>query len=149
MLNKSIVHSALLQELDNKLLTLTNLLQETLQSTAVETKSSAGDKHETGRSMAQLEQEKIGRQLTEMHRLKKHALKIDPSTNHSLVTAGSLVHTSTGWYYLSVGTGKITIQDQSVFCMTAATPFGQQLTNKKAGDIIHWMGTEVTILTVY
>jgi hypothetical protein len=149
IVNKSDVHSALLNELDTKLSALTNLMDELLQSTAVETKSSAGDKHETGRSMVQLEQEKIGRQLTEMNQLKKYALKIDPLTNHSLITAGSLVHTSNGWYYLSVGIGKITIQNQTVFCMTSATPFGQQLTHKKIGDSINWMGAEIRILAVY
>lgn len=148
-MKKSTIHCTLLEELNTKLSVLANLFQETLQATAGETKSSAGDKHETGRSMAQLEQEKIGRQLTEMNRLINLALKIDATTQHSFVTLGSLVHTSSGWYYLSVGIGKITVQDQSVFCMSSATPFGQQLMHKKTGDIIHWMGKETTILAVY
>ncbi|MWD30855.1 3-oxoacyl-ACP synthase, partial [Aquicoccus sp. SCR17] len=43
-------------------------LQESLNS---ETKSSAGDKHETGRAMVQLEQEKLAQQLVELDRLKE------------------------------------------------------------------------------
>ena len=48
-------------------------LQESLNS---ETKSSAGDKHETGRAMVQLEQEKLGQQLQEIE-------KNDPSLKTS------------------------------------------------------------------
>ena len=38
-----------------------------------ETKSSAGDKHETGRAMAQLETEKLNTQLNEANQLQKRS----------------------------------------------------------------------------
>ena len=48
-------------------------IQEALTS---ETKSSAGDKHETGRAMLQLEREKLGRQLAEAEKMKQTLLKV-------------------------------------------------------------------------
>ena len=44
--------------IDNRLITIKNTMQEIQESLLSETKSSAGDKHETGRAMLQLEREK-------------------------------------------------------------------------------------------
>ena len=54
---------------EKSLLNRQQLLRESLES---EQKSSAGDKHETGRAMVQLEQEKLGKQL---HKLQRRASK--------------------------------------------------------------------------
>jgi len=43
---------------------------------ASETKSSAGDKHETGRAMIQLEREKLGQQLSEAEKMKSILTRI-------------------------------------------------------------------------
>ena len=51
-------------------------IQESLLS---ETKSSAGDKHETGRAMLQLEREKTGQQLAEIQKTQEILSKIDVS----------------------------------------------------------------------
>ena len=52
---------------------------DAIQSAAnEETKSSAGDKHETARAMAQLEVEMNGKQLAEAERLLEGLKKIDP-----------------------------------------------------------------------
>jgi hypothetical protein len=51
-----------------------DLLYESLNS---EIKSSAGDKHETGRAMIQLEIEKTGNQLKEVEKNYEYLLKIN------------------------------------------------------------------------
>ncbi|NQY06029.1 MAG: 3-oxoacyl-ACP synthase, partial [Flavobacteriaceae bacterium] len=48
-------------------------VQESLQS---ETKSSAGDKHETGRAMLQLEREKAGKQLEALQQQQELLAKV-------------------------------------------------------------------------
>ena len=50
-------------------------IQNSLQS---ETKSTAGDKHETGRAMLQLEREKAGNQLAELQKQIGILHKINP-----------------------------------------------------------------------
>ncbi len=66
---KQKLHSALIEEVEKRSANLQDSLNDALDSTANETKSTAGDKHETGRAMAQLEQEKIGSQIAEITKL--------------------------------------------------------------------------------
>lgn len=140
MLDKALVHKsalALVQEKLDGIQREFDALQESLLS---ETKSSAGDKHETGRAMAQLEQEKLSRQLSETRRTLEGLLKIDPSMQLEKTGFGSLVKTSRGYFFISVGIGAIQIENESVFCITAGSPIGQQMLNKVVGDTIEMNG---------
>src|SRR5688572_1733287 len=67
-----------------------------------ETKSSAGDKYETGRAMAQLEIEKNSVQLAESVRLKRllDAIKIDKQS--LVVQPGSLVITQQSNFFIAI-----------------------------------------------
>lgn len=112
-------------------------LQDSLTS---ETKSSAGDKHETGRAMTQLEQEKLSRQLSEIRKTQEGLHRIDPLDATDTIGFGSLIGTDRGWFYISVGVGAISVKDQSVFCITAGSPVGQKLLGKKSGESIEMNG---------
>lgn len=63
---KQKIHTHCLQLVDDKILELETILRELNESAANNTKSSAGDKHETERAMVQIEQEAIGKQLHEV-----------------------------------------------------------------------------------
>ncbi len=66
--------------IENKRHTIQQTIAEIQQSLTSETKSSAGDKHETGRAMLQLEREKAGQQLAEIQKLQEHLSKVNPKT---------------------------------------------------------------------
>ena len=95
-----------------------------------ETKSSAGDKHETGRAMAQLEQEKSGKQLHEALELKKMLDRISIDQESKIVSPGSLVITNNGNFYISISIGKIIIEDIIYFAISPATPIANLLMGK-------------------
>lgn len=99
-----------------------------------DTKSTAGDKHETGRAMAQLEQEKSAQQLNEALDLKNSLEKIDPSFVSETVQVGSLVFTDKGRFFLSVPVGKLSLNGQDYFCITMASPIGGKIRNLKKND---------------
>lgn len=147
-MNKEKVHRVVSEELSKRLANLQRLLSDTLESTAGETKSTAGDKHETARAMAQLEQEKLGGQIAELGKLQEMIFRIDPQIQHSTIQLGSLVSTSNGHFYLSVGIGIIDVEGQTIFCMTLAAPLGKLLLGKKAGDVLDWQGKKISILDV-
>ena len=92
-----------------------------------ETKSSAGDKYETGRAMAQLEIEKNTLQRAESLKLKQALDQIEPRTITPNAQRGSLVHTSQGSYYLAISAGQFTIQGKIYFAISPASPVGQKL----------------------
>ncbi len=95
-----------------------------------ETKSSAGDKHETGRAMAQLEQEKSGKQLHEALELKKMLDRISIDQESKIVSPGSLVITNNGNFYISISIGKIIIEDIIYFAISPVTPIANLLMGK-------------------
>ncbi len=148
MLSKRDIHLSVQQNLNDRLEQLNAALNDALDATANETKSTAGDKHETGRAMAQLEQEKLGSQISEVHKLKEMIARIAPDTSCNTVCSGSLVVTSNGTFYISVGIGAIMINGNSVFCMTPVAPLCNAMMGMKAGESVNWQGKEVRIISV-
>ncbi|GAB5417731.1 MAG: hypothetical protein Crog4KO_25200 [Crocinitomicaceae bacterium] len=143
MLDKKAVHKKALAVVNAKLAEIQgdfDALQESLLS---QTKSSAGDKHETGRAMAQLEQEKLSRQLIETRKTAEGLRKIDPAQPLDAIGFGSLVKTDRGYFFLSVGIGQVVVDNTTVFCITAGSPLGQKLLGKVENDRIEMNGTLV------
>jgi hypothetical protein len=99
-----------------------------------ETKSSAGDKYETGRAMAQLEIEKNTSQLAEAQRLKQILLQLDPSKSTETIQAGSLVITNQGRFYISIPAGQFTLEGEIYFAISPSSPIAQKLLALKVGD---------------
>ena len=99
-----------------------------------ETKSSAGDKHETGRAMLQLEMEKAGQQLASIHAMKSVLQKIDIETASKNIRLGSLVVTNKGNYFLAISLGKIVIENKECFVVSTSSPIGKQLLGKQKGE---------------
>lgn len=122
----------------------------TQQQAAVwnETKSTAGDKHETGRAMAQLEMEQLGKTLHEKRSLVQLIQRLPQETTNAEVSWGSLVHTSGGVFYLSVGLGAQKIENQTVFCVGTQAPIYKQFLGKKCGDLVSFQGKSFQILEI-
>jgi transcription elongation GreA/GreB family factor len=139
------LYLALLSEVDQRAANLITSLNDALDSTANETKSTAGDKHETGRAMAQLEQEKIGSQIAEITKLKEILFRIQPEKTSTKVELGSLVETSTGIFFISIGIGAFQFEGISVFCITPMAPVCQLLLGKQNGDQVEWQGKKIEI----
>lgn len=142
------VHAVLTLEISQRIKSLYDLLQDAMDTTSGETKSSAGDKHETSRAMAQIEQDKIGKQLFEMQKTKELLARINPDNSSPTINLGSLIETTNGWFFISVGIGVITVEKEIVFCMTLAAPLGKLLFGKKSGDSVEWQGKSIEILQV-
>ena len=120
--------------IENRFKTIQNTIAEIQESLLSETKSSAGDKHETGRAMLQLEREKAGQQLVEVQKLKETLAKIDLNKSSNIVCLGSVVYTSQANYFISISAGKLTIDNTNYFAISPNTPIGQLLFSKEVGD---------------
>jgi transcription elongation GreA/GreB family factor len=148
-LDKIAVHNTVLQLLEAKFQVLKKELSDILESTANESKSTVGDKHETGRAMAQLEQEKLSNQLMELERVKGFLFQINPNVKCLKVVIGSLVETNLGWYYISSGLGAISQEGFQIFTMNIQAPLGKILSGKNEGEVVNWNGKELKILKIY
>lgn len=114
-----------------------------------ETKSSVGDKYETGRAMMQMELEKNRVQLNKVLRIKNELEQIDPHKKYNRVEFGSLVKASNGSYFISTAIGKLNITDNTIYSISLASPIGKLLYNKKAGDKFKFQGKEISILEIW
>ena len=113
-----------------------------------ETKSTAGDKYETGRAMMQIDFDRSQAQLKQAQNLHAELSQIDTQTVHPLAQKGSLVITTQGKYFLSIGIGKVMLGDQLYYALSIHSPIGSLLHHKRAGDIIHFQGRKIEILEI-
>jgi transcription elongation GreA/GreB family factor len=148
MLDKISVLNALQTEVNSRVKALEKALDDSRTEMVSESKSTAGDKHETGRAMAQLEQEKLGRQVLNARELKVAIAQIKADENHQEIQFGSLVKASNGVFFFSVGIGKLIVEDESIFCLTMTSPLGNFLKGKSAGDTVQFNGNAISILDV-
>lgn len=119
--------------MDKEAMLLSNLAS--LQSELInDSKSTAGDKHETARAMVQLEQEKLGKQLTELKQQIAFFKSLKPIVQKDTIQAGSLAETTQGIFYIGTSMGALTITRKSVFCISPIAPLAQQLIGKKVGE---------------
>ena len=128
---KQKLHAKCMELMDEKLAFLQNALLDLAQGAQNDSKSSAGDKHETARAMMQIEQEKLGRQLAEAKVMKSELERVNPEIVNQQVGKGSLVKTNLGYLYISVGLGKIVVDTNSIMTLSAESPLGKQLLFRK------------------
>lgn len=114
-----------------------------------ETKSTAGDKYETGRAMIHIEQENLGRQLATLSEQQAALAHIDINAYTGAIIAGSLVLTSQGYLFPGVALGKLVVDGVQVFALSPAAPLGLVLMGKNSGDTFRFRNTEYIIEAVF
>lgn len=113
-------------------------LQELKESAGNETKSSAGDKHETGRAMVHLEQEKMVQQLASNQSIQSVLHKIDPEISSPAISLGSLVITDKLRFFVSVPLGKVELNKNEYYLVSLTSPLAKQFVGKQKGDCIQF-----------
>ena len=104
------------------------------QSADEETKSSAGDKYETGREMMQQETDRNQAQLNEANKLLIALNQINIDTTSLSAVPGSLVITDNGKFYLAISAGALNLDGVGYFAVSPASPIGGKLLGRKTGD---------------
>jgi transcription elongation GreA/GreB family factor len=144
---KEKIVKALLAEFSAKADDLQNEIQSLEASRNNESKSTAGDKHEVGRAMAQTELDTMEKRLATLKE-QANTIKNLPLDLQNKVGRGSLVETSNGLYFLAVGFGKVEVGGKSYFVISPAAPIGQAMLGKKAGDQFEFRGQNMAVRTI-
>jgi transcription elongation GreA/GreB family factor len=132
-------------ELEDKKLEISKEITSIRESMGTDTKSSAGDKYETGREMMNQEKEKLQSQLANINRQLETLHQINPNEKNEEVNFGALVKTSMALYFISISYGKMSINGEDIFLISAITPLAQLMMGKKTGDKLNWNGKEIII----
>lgn len=133
---------------NNRLQTIQDIISSNQKALQSETKSSAGDKHETGRAMLQLEIEKAGQQLQSISQMNETLSKINLENTSTIAHLGSLVKTNRATYFLSISAGKLTIENENYFAISVSSPIGKLLLGKKEKELLIFNGNQIEILNI-
>ncbi len=136
------------QYVNQRLATITNAQAGIRQALDEETKSTAGDKHETGRAMMQLEQEKLALQLAEVTQLQQVVDRVQLEDLPPSIGEGSLVLTGQGNYFIAISAGKLELDGKVYYLISLASPIGAALANRKAGETFVFREQSIRILEV-
>jgi len=140
--------SHLYHAIDLKIATSQSMIDSAVESKNNETKSTAGDKYETGRAMMQAEQEKSEARLAQSLYLKNVLSTIKIEESQHKVKMGSLVSTADHHYFISIGIGKIVMDDFLVYAISPESPIGRLLLGKKVNDDFVFNGNVQKIIRI-
>ncbi len=146
---KEKLHNQCLAILDDKIVRMRESIASIEEARNNETKSSAGDKYETTRSMLHLEEEKNKSQLNRIIEQKMILQSIDWKLKKVLVGIGSLVITTQGKYYISAPMGKIGLENETYYCISMSSPIGQKLRGKNISDFVNHGDRSFEILEIH
>lgn len=129
-----------LQYVEERIARIQNEINLQQEAANEETKSSAGDKYETGRAMAQLEIERNAVQLKEAEKLRSFLQHMVRGYSGEVIVPGSLVTTSKGVFYIAISLGAVTLHQQTYVVVSPDSPIGKLFLGKKKGDEMVWRG---------
>lgn len=131
---KTVLFEQCSKVVENRFQKIKQVIFDIEESLLEESKSSSGDKHETGRAMLQIDRENAGRQLLEIENLQSIVRKIDIKTTSVYARLGSLVYTNKGNFFIGISIGAVTVGKTNYLCVALHSPIGNLLSGKKKGE---------------
>ncbi|MDQ0782705.1 hypothetical protein [Chryseobacterium sp. W4I1] len=128
-MNKQELLNSIKTKITDKIQSFENLIAET-RASSNDTKSSMGDKYETGREMLQQEINNLQRQLNEALIQQSVIQKIsaEPSVK---AQGGALIKTDKGLFYITVSAGEIISEGKKIMTISAESPLAKAMSGKK------------------
>lgn len=120
-------------KLSEKIQNFEKLIAETRASNN-DTKSSMGDKYETGREMLQQEINNLQVQLNEVLKQQDFlkTILVKPSDK---AEKGAIVKTEKGLFFISVSLGEVTFENQKIICISPESPLAKAMNGKQKGEV--------------
>ncbi len=122
------------KQVENRYSRIKQTIADIEESLLEESKSSSGDKHETGRAMLQIDRENTGKQLNEIEKSVQLLKKIDVKATSDYARLGSLVYTDRFTYFISLSIGTVSIGKTDYLCVALNSPVGLLISGKMKGD---------------
>nr|WP_293299567.1 3-oxoacyl-ACP synthase [Pedobacter sp. UBA4863] len=137
---KSQLYQLCLAFIEQRVNTANEALQQAQEASSDDTKSSAGDKFETGREMAQQDINRNKQLLADAQQQKAVLLGLVDVVEAEKVRSGSLVITNNGNFYISISAGQLQLEGKTYFAISAASPIGKLLLGKVIGEQFSFNG---------
>jgi transcription elongation GreA/GreB family factor len=131
---KAKLHALCVAYVQTRMQAAEQAIAEAQQAQNDDTKSSAGDKYETGREMAQQETNRNLAQLNEANKLMVALNQISYNGTSQKAETGSVIFTNNGNFYLAISAGSLLLDGKNFFAVSPASPIGFKLKDKKTGE---------------
>lgn len=128
--------SKLLDAVKNKLVEKVQKFEKLIEDTRAsnnDTKSSMGDKYETGREMLQQEINNLQRQLNEALNQQAFLQKVNAESS-AKVQNGALVETESGLFYIAASVGEVICDNRKVMTVSPESPLAKAMTGLITGQ---------------
>ena len=145
---KAALQAVMYGHIEMQLVSLLKAKNSIQESKLNETKSSAGDKFETGRAMMQQELDRIESQMDMLNVTKNRLKQMSSDITHDKVVAGAIVITDNGNFYISVSLGKVKVEDEMYYTISPIAPLSKVFLKKKSGDRVEFRGRSYFIKNV-
>ena len=132
-MNKEELITIIRQKLSEKIENFEKLIAET-RASSNDTKSSMGDKYETGREMLQQEINNLQVQLNEILKQRNFLKTVLPKPNDK-AEKGAIVKTEKGLFFISVSLGEIKIDNQKIICISPESPLAKAMNGKIKNEV--------------
>jgi transcription elongation GreA/GreB family factor len=144
--DRNTVVAAFRTALDHALVEARSAMEELSSSLGKETKSTAGDKHETGRAMVQREMEQAGERLARCEALCAMATRLDLDRARDEVGPGAIVVSGQARLLIGVGLGPFEVPGLGRFqAISADAPIAGVLSGATEGEVREFRSQPWTI----
>jgi len=145
---KNSLYQLCLDFIEQRIKTATEALLQAQEASNDDTKSSAGDKFETGREMAQQDINRNKQLLADAQQQKALLLSLKDIGKTPNIRNGSLVTTNQGNFYISISAGQLSLQGKTYFAISAVSPIGKLLIGKAIGEEFTFNGKTYSVIEV-
>ncbi|NIG55775.1 GreA/GreB family elongation factor [Chitinophaga sp. Cy-1792] len=137
------------QIIENRIAAAQAAIDNAQEAANNESKSSAGDKYETGRAMGHLEKDMYTRQQAENLKELAQLKTVKADMHYTTARTGALIVCEAQYFFIAAGLGKQQVDDRQVFFLSPLSPLARVLLNKKAGDTFIFNKQEMVIIEIY
>lgn len=146
-MDKSKLLDAVKSKLAEKIQKFEKLIEDTRASNN-DTKSSMGDKYETGREMLQQEINNLQRQLNETLNQQALLQKVNADSSEK-VQSGALIETEKGLFYIAASVGEIIVDNRKIMTVSAESPLAKAMAGLTNGQSFSLNNTSQTVKQIW
>ena len=147
-MNKKQLIALIENHVDDRMATAKTAMDAAQESANDQSKSSMGDKYETSRSMGQLDRNMFAQQYESARVERIFLQRIQYQDHYQTVIPGSLVQSSTAWFFITVSLGKISFEGDDLMAISGASPIGKSLMGLKVNDVFMFLGKKEKIIQI-
>lgn len=146
---KEKVYLAAISQVKEKINLLTEERRAINEGILEDTKSSAGDKFETGREMMSRDLMTITTQIKQATADLEELYRLQAVKNLTeSVQEGSLVSLGDALYLISISFGALQVEDKKLFLLSKSSPLGEILLGKKKNDQVEFRGKRIQVTEI-